>query len=217
MGSYYQIYSLYIRSINYFWLWFSFCSHPKFASVCCNHVAHVTTVVILTMFQIGIKLQEMGSPSNLNFDWKDFSYKGSRRWQALFSIHYSDVITSVMTFQITSLTIVYSTVHSGADQRKHQSSASLAFVQGIHRWPLNSLHKSPNNVENASIWWRHHDFFVKYKSIQSISNSIYSKMSLHRCYCVAWCLLAPEHHDIKNNAWVTVNNDFWVTSEAICH
>ena len=35
--------------------------------------------------------------------------------------------------QITSLTVVYSTVYSGADQRKHQSSASLAFVWGIHR------------------------------------------------------------------------------------
>ena len=43
--------------------------------------------------------------------------------------------------QITSLTIVYSTVYSGADQRKHQSSASLAFVWGIHRGPVNSLHK----------------------------------------------------------------------------
>ena len=40
--------------------------------------------------------------------------------------------------QITSLTIVYSTVHSDADQRKHQSSASLAFVRGIHRGPVNS-------------------------------------------------------------------------------
>ena len=45
--------------------------------------------------------------------------------------------------QITSLTIVYSTVYSDADQRKHQSSASLAFVRGIHRWPVNSLHKWP--------------------------------------------------------------------------
>ena len=45
--------------------------------------------------------------------------------------------------QITSLTIVYSTVYSDADQRKHQSSASLAFVQGIHRRPVNSLHKWP--------------------------------------------------------------------------
>ena len=42
---------------------------------------------------------------------------------------------STMASEITSLTIVYSTVYSGADQRKHQSSASLAFVRGIHRWP----------------------------------------------------------------------------------
>ena len=45
--------------------------------------------------------------------------------------------------QITSLTIVYSTVYSDADQRKHQRSASLAFVWGIHRGPLNSPHKWP--------------------------------------------------------------------------
>ena len=45
--------------------------------------------------------------------------------------------------QITSLTIVYSVVYSGAHQRKHQSSASLAFVRGIHRSPVNSPHKWP--------------------------------------------------------------------------
>ena len=45
--------------------------------------------------------------------------------------------------QITSLTIVYLTVYSGADQRKHQRSASLAFVRGIHRRPVNSPHKWP--------------------------------------------------------------------------
>ena len=43
--------------------------------------------------------------------------------------------------QITSLVIVYSTVYSDADQSKHQSSASLAFVRGIHRGPVNSPHK----------------------------------------------------------------------------
>ena len=48
-------------------------------------------------------------------------------------LHYNDVIMNTMASQITSLTIVYSTVYSGADQRKHQSSASLAFVWGIHR------------------------------------------------------------------------------------
>ena len=55
--------------------------------------------------------------------------------------HYCDVTMSAMASQITGLTIVYSTVHSGADQRNHQSSASLAFVRGIHWWPVNSLHK----------------------------------------------------------------------------
>ena len=57
--------------------------------------------------------------------------------------HYNDVIMIAMASQITSLTVVYSTVYSGADQRKHQSSASLAFVRGIHRWPGNSRHKGP--------------------------------------------------------------------------
>ena len=45
--------------------------------------------------------------------------------------------------QITSLTIVYSTVYSDADQRKHQSSVSLAFMREIHRGPVNSPHKWP--------------------------------------------------------------------------
>ena len=57
--------------------------------------------------------------------------------------HYCDVMMGTMASQITSLTIVYSTVHSGADQRTHQSSASLAFVRGIHRRPVNSPHKWP--------------------------------------------------------------------------
>ena len=50
------------------------------------------------------------------------------------SLHYTDVIMDEIASQITSLTIVYSTVYSDADQRKHQSSASLAFVRGIHRF-----------------------------------------------------------------------------------
>ena len=57
--------------------------------------------------------------------------------------HYSDVIMGAIVSQITSLTIVYSTVYSDADQRKHRSSASLAFVRGIHRWSVNSPHKRP--------------------------------------------------------------------------
>ena len=50
--------------------------------------------------------------------------------------HYNIVIMGAIASQITNLLIVYSTVFPGADQRKPQSSASLAFVRGIHRWPL---------------------------------------------------------------------------------
>ena len=58
-------------------------------------------------------------------------------------LHYTDVTMSPMASQITSLGIVYSTVYSGSDQRKHQSSASLAFVRRIHRGPVNSPQKWP--------------------------------------------------------------------------
>ena len=57
--------------------------------------------------------------------------------------HYNDVIMGTITSQITSLSIVYSIVYSDVDQRKHQSSASLAFVRGIHGGPVNSPHIWP--------------------------------------------------------------------------
>ena len=59
--------------------------------------------------------------------------------------HYNDVIIGTMAslFISLSLSIGYSTVYTVADQRKSQSSASLAFVRGIHLWPVNSPHKWP--------------------------------------------------------------------------
>ena len=56
---------------------------------------------------------------------------------------YSDIVMSATASQITGVSIVYSTVCSYADQRKHQSSASLTFVRGIHRSSVNSPHKGP--------------------------------------------------------------------------
>ena len=81
-----------------------------------------------------------------------FTGLGIIQWSACFLMptlsslvtsHYNDVIMCVMASKVTSLTIVYSIIYSGGDQRKHQSSVSLAFVWGIHRWPVNSLHKGP--------------------------------------------------------------------------
>ena len=50
---------------------------------------------------------------------------------------------SAMAYQITGVSTACSTVCSSADQRKHQTSASLAFVSGIHWWPVVSHHKGP--------------------------------------------------------------------------
>ena len=57
--------------------------------------------------------------------------------------HYSGIILGAMASEITSLTLVYWSIYSGVDHRKHQNSASLVFVWGIHRWPVNSHHKWP--------------------------------------------------------------------------
>ena len=72
---------------------------------------------------------------------------------------------NAMASQITSLTIVYPTVYSGAGQRTHQSSASLAFVRGT---------QSVNNAENVSIWWRHHAtrLFIKVIKLRFISTFV---------------------------------------------
>ena len=59
------------------------------------------------------------------------------------SWHYSDVIMGDMASQITSMSSVFSVVCSAAHQRKHQSSALLAFVRAVHRSPVNSPHKGP--------------------------------------------------------------------------
>ena len=102
--------------------------------------------------------------------------------------HYNDVITGAMASQITRFMIVFSTFYSGADQRKHQSSASLALVRGIHRWPVNSLHKWPVARKMFSFddviirpWGScllkvvglfAHVWFSNFKAIQTCKNSV---------------------------------------------
>ena len=53
-------------------------------------------------------------------------------------MHYNDVIMSAMAPQITSVNGLFR-----RRSKKHHSSASLAFVRGIHRWPVISAHKGP--------------------------------------------------------------------------
>ena len=77
---------------------------------------------------------------------------------------------SAMASLISGVWIVYSTVCSGADQRKHQSSASLAFVRAIHRWPVNPAQRA-SNAENVSIWWCHHNNCLSFRD--SLANGIF--------------------------------------------
>ena len=122
-------------------------------------------------------------------------------------LHHGYVIMSAMASQITSLTIVYSTVYSGADQRKHQSCASLAFVRGIHQWPVNSPHKGPVMQKNVSIWWRR---LGKYRKLWlglpvthwgRVKHLCIYEISLHWCWTgnkplsgpmLTYCLFNPE-------------------------
>ena len=116
------------------------------------------------------------------------------------SRHYIDVIMTTMASQITSLTIVYSTVYSDADHRKHQGSASLAFVWGIHRdrWIPRTKGQLRGNV---SIWWRHHDMY-----------SIVFLWQLYGCMMFLICVKIPHvdiawiphKYSIQEHAWVSV-------------
>ena len=81
--------------------------------------------------------------------------------------HYSNIIMSMMASQITGISIVCSTVCSGADQRKHHNSTSRAFVRGIH-WALEvSTHKGPV-TKNVSIWLHHHDELTSVNFISKV-------------------------------------------------
>ena len=83
-----------------------------------------------TQLFINYLISTVGPLLRLGHGWKKY-------------IHYNDVIMGAIVSQITSLTIANSTAYSDADQRKHQSSVSLAFVRGIHRGPGTSPHKGP--------------------------------------------------------------------------
>ena len=89
--------------------------------------------------------------------WDDIGSCNPSSWRKR-TLHYGDVIMTTIASQITSLTVVYSSVYSGADQRKHQSSASLAFVQGIHRdrWIPRTKGQLRGNVDDVimRIPWR---------------------------------------------------------------
>ena len=122
-----------------------------------------------------------------------------------FNHHYSDVIMNAMSPQITSLTTVYSTVYWGTDQRKHQSSAWLDFVRGIHRWPVNSPHKGPVTrkmlqFEYVIMHWRKENSgkYISHHSVKVLMHTpqyIFDNVDIHS----AWTRMIQYPPDPLNN------------------
>ena len=129
--------------------------------------------------------------------------------------------------QISNLTVVYSTVYSDADHRKHQSSASLAFVRGIHRGPVNSPHKWPVTprmfpfddviVRRAGLLWSQQDFEWRWS------------VPLFKCLTVLefsfilfdLCLLITFFNFIMNYVpivtfWIFTYHKIWILSIMFC-
>ena len=105
---------------------------PCLISACCS-VAMATNGITLLISDMGMEMLLTCSPCISSASWPPL----------LPTWHYNDVIMSAMASQTASLAIVYSTVYSRTDERKHQSSTSLTFVMGIHRWLVNSPHQGP--------------------------------------------------------------------------
>ena len=98
------------------------------------------------------------------------------------STHYSDVIITAMASQITCVSIVSSTVCSRADLRKHQSSASLAFVRRTHRWPVGSPHNGSVTLnvfpfDDVIMWYQAYDYLHDWPNTREVT--LRSKCKIH--------------------------------------
>ena len=106
-----------------------------------------------------------------------------------------------MVSQITSLTIFNSAAYSSADQRKHQSSASLAFVRGIHRWPVNSPHKGPVTQKMCPfddiIMWTLRYILQGYLK-QNVTIFFCMPFFRYLCVCLMECVNIGEIHSSPN-------------------
>ena len=120
----------------------------------------VVVVVLLFTLALVIQAHQVESTARLDFLWK------------VQVRHHTNVIMGTVASQITSLTIVYSTVYSGAYQRKHQNSASLAFVrpQLAHKWPV-TRKMFPFDYVIMNIGWKKIRRLVTARDSQLFRNS----------------------------------------------
>ena len=162
-------------------------------------IAHTDTSKKITAYDLWLYLVILQAWSISNFKRQDrcmtvtvpagaVAPNCSRQPAGIIQKHYSNVIMDVMACQITGLTIAYSNIYSGADQRKPQSPASLAFGRGIHRRPVNSEHKGPVKrkmfpFDDVIMWltispeiaWH----FKSWKARHEISKSFHAAKQVH--------------------------------------
>ena len=142
---------------------------------------HTSTVKLYLLYRYAVAIYPAIHHDVIK--WKHFP----RYWPFVRgnSPHYTDVIMTTMASQITSLTVVYSIVYSGGDQRKHQSSDSLALCgefTGTGEFPA----QRASNAENVFIWWRHHgsplSFISLCNPLTSTTNSFHPMRVLRSVY-----------------------------------
>ena len=106
-----------------------------------------------------------------------------------------------------------------ADQRKYQSSALLAFVRGIHRWPVNSPHKGPVTRKMFPFWWRHHEQPTLHACCLRQHVQLF-KLRDENCQWSYWLNIAVMSHECQNvsndrKLPSTPNNLFKITSKKL--
>ena len=113
--------------------------------------------------------------------------------------HYNDVIMSSVASQITSLTIVYSTVYSGADQKKTSKLRVAGLCVGNAPVTGEFPAQMASNAENVSIWWRHHD-----------SNFTHSR------WTGTWCIVQAIGNLVKMK-WSIQFKKLWQKEQMLCY
>ena len=125
--------------LSLIWAWMNGWVNNREAGDFRQHRAHYDVTV---MVHNCIDIRSFDTISHLRLDFIGGSFQPTLN-SGIADTHYNGVIMGAAASQITGVSIVYSAVCSDADERKHQSPVSLAFVRGIHRWPVTSPHKGP--------------------------------------------------------------------------
>ena len=148
-----------------------------------------------------------------------FSQSSQEKWvNWKHTAHYNDVIMITIASQITSLTVVYSTVYSNADQRKHQSSASLAFVWGIHRdrWIPRTkgqlrgkcFHLMTSSCSHIVQWITERICLIVLTHLTKYIWQAYYKFNVFRWVCtmmiMRWCTVQTNEYHLQAKTYPTI-------------